>query len=93
MGVSLPKLSEDQSIRKNGSSPDASKALQAPSGDNMLSLWNCRDSQGLRVRLEPHTKAASHSPALIETTASWNASMELEQAVSIAKLGPENREC
>ena len=64
--------------------PDASKVLQAPSGDVMPILTNPRDVLGFRHRLVPPTKAESMSPVLIPVRA-WSRHIILEeQAVSTA---------
>ena len=70
-------------------SPDESKDLQVPSGLSIPSFMNCTEVLGLRIKLTPPTRAASHWPWRMAWNALSNASRLEEQAVSMAVLGPE----
>ena len=68
--------------------PDASKNLQAPSGDSIPHFMNCTVELGYRQRFVPPTIAASHLSVRIACSA-WSSAIRLdEHAVSTAKLGP-----
>ena len=55
----------------------------------MPSFWNWMEVAGLRQTEQPPTTAESHWPVLMERSAWSRASRLEEQAVSMAKLGPE----
>lgn len=48
-----------------GTLPEASKDLQQPSVETMLSFLNCKEVVGLRHKLVPATMAASQRPRRI----------------------------
>lgn len=68
--------------------PDESKDLQVPSGLSMPNFMNCTEVLGLRSRLTPPTRAASHWPWRMAWKAFSKANKLEEQAVSMDVLGP-----
>lgn len=65
-----------------------SNGLLVPVGLSILYRWYITDNAGFKSKLVPATMAASHWPVLIAVTASCRQNNALEQAVSMATLGP-----